>query len=557
MDHAAWLQRTRVTAVWPMRTLPLAAASEFDIDTGPCASAASRVVSMEVVEIMTSVSHESSETPQRIYVHFYDKWADHVQHFVQHFKVGFFGRGVKHWEDATESYDVNNENACIVIAEHQILVDAGLLHPSSPIEDITIKFNVARREALVSPITYGEEVTISSATLNDEVPQEVRSINRGSRGVAENRIYFYTTLSALTNNANTYGIVTSFSKPKRSTNGRNDFEMTVSLIDESRPERSQAFYVNVFDAAIENLPQLLYIGDILRFHTLALNAYEGYSVGISSSHVTRFLVVRENQANPQGPLDLIHPYKTCTFTPTDEERCRSLIAWSKKVLAQDQTFLPRNTQGFILLDNCFNLESRTIVDVLVKVVGMSKDFLSDSGVFRVSNGYNDESSVSLRVHREWTSLTRRGLIPTVEKRWCKFRSIEIKIDHGAIQLLYNKISSLEILPDYLYEVREAIKRASMNVTNPAPTTTLWTNNISLAKMTIAEFINSPAPHRALCFANVADIWPSNIASITTMIDSHFNYMCVFRLEDYTASIDAILYGKEAVLVSSVNWLTHM
>ncbi|KAH9155487.1 hypothetical protein AeRB84_002531 [Aphanomyces euteiches] len=173
MDHAAWLQRTRVTAVWPMRTLPLAAASEFDIDTGPCASAASRVVSMEVVEIMTSVSHESSETPQRIYVHFYDKWADHVQHFVQHFKVGFFGRGVKHWEDATESYDVNNENACIVIAEHQILVDAGLLHPSSPIEDITIKFNVARREALVSPITYGEEVTISSATLNDEVPQEV------------------------------------------------------------------------------------------------------------------------------------------------------------------------------------------------------------------------------------------------------------------------------------------------------------------------------------------------------------------------------------------------
>ncbi|RHY97672.1 hypothetical protein DYB35_006256 [Aphanomyces astaci] len=166
MDVEPWLQNTRVKNVWPLRSLPLPA-SPFDIGGGPCARVASRVVSMELTEILTSPWSENVH-PRRMYVHFYDSWADHVQHFVQHFKVSLAGHGLIQMEADTESsYEADTESAVVVVAERSLLSRCELMGQWSRDDTtmaIELKYQAATRANSASPIVYALEQVVTSAT---------------------------------------------------------------------------------------------------------------------------------------------------------------------------------------------------------------------------------------------------------------------------------------------------------------------------------------------------------------------------------------------------------
>ncbi|ETW02031.1 hypothetical protein, variant 1 [Aphanomyces invadans] len=548
MEVDAWLQHTRVRNVWPLRSLPLPD-SPFDIGGGPCAKAASRVVSMELVEIVGNFWGENAHAPRRVYVHFYDLWADHVQHFVQHFMVGLSGRGVIQLEAESESLgDLDADSPQIVVADRSLLDHCDLTGQwTSDAMEIELKYRAATRENSSRPIVYGPVQVLTSTTIAaaamPTAAQKKKPNERGLRGVGESKIVFYSSLVNISSQGNIYGVVTSYTKPKLSGSGRRDYVMTVSLIDESRPLRQQAYYVNVFAATVEMLPKIVFIGDILRVHKLVLNKYEDHDVGTSSSTVSTNVVIR---AGADDSLTVLHSQATCTFTSSDYDRCQALIKWSRETLATDTTLPPRNTRGYIHLANCKSLVTGDVVDVVAKVVKMSQDDATfDSGLLSVSDGYDDETCIPLRVHEEWSMLTSLGLLPAVESHWCKFRAVELELqDDGATMTLHFRAkSSLEILPDNIYEVRHALERsdplkAKRSTTGVQPMSALC------PAMSLVELLLLQPPQLAQCTAQVIDVWVSD-APHSMPTSTALGYTCVLRLQDSTASIDAILHGNNA------------
>ncbi|ETV67839.1 hypothetical protein, variant 2 [Aphanomyces astaci] len=566
MDVEPWLQNTRVKNVWPLRSLPLPA-SPFDIGGGPCARVASRVVSMELTEILTSPWSENMH-PRRIYVHFYDSWADHVQHFVQHFKVSLAGHGLIQMEADTESsYEADAESAVVVVAERSLLSRCELMGQWSRDDTamaIELKYQAATRANSASPIVYALEQVVTSATVEgvpaaapSGLPHQKKPNNRGLRGVCESKIHFYSPLSCISSQGNIYGVVSSYTKPKLCDNGRRDYEMTVSLIDESRPLRSQALYVNVFAATVELLPNILCIGDILRIHKLILNKYDHHDVGTSSSTVSVNAVIRQDH---DGTLKLLHAATTkpTVFTSSDYDRCLALMTWSKQTLAVDTTLPPRNTKGYIHLAQCKSLESRDIVDILAKVIHISQPentTTSDSGTLDISDGHDDETTIPVHVHVDWAMLTSRWLVPAAAAglQWVKLRAVELELkDDGAMAFHFRAYSTVEILPNYLYEVRHALERSeplrrkrSSTVVQPPPTSAHHQQQQPYPTLKLAELLTLQPPRMAYCSAQVVDVWVSDLPISSTPGPSAFS--CVLRLQDSSASVDAILHGLHAVV----------
>ncbi|RLO10800.1 hypothetical protein DYB28_009375 [Aphanomyces astaci] len=117
--------------------------------------------------------------------------------------------------------------------------------------------------------------------------------------------------------------------------------------------------------------------------------------------------------------------------------------WSKQTLAVDTTLPPRNTKGYIHLAQCKSLESR------------------DIGTLDISDGHDDETTIPVHVHGDWALLTSRWLVPAAAAGlpWVKLRAVELELkDDGAMAFHFRAYSTVEILPNYLYEVRHALER---------------------------------------------------------------------------------------------------
>ncbi|OQR99768.1 phospholipid-transporting ATPase [Achlya hypogyna] len=533
MGAEPWLTDTVVVNAWRKRSLPLADAT-FDVGGGPCSEVADRVVTLEVEELQPP-THVLP--PRRTLVHLYDEWADKAATFVQRYRVGFSGSGLfqGHVESSSGSSTLSQSTdfACVVVARPELLEEAGLFiyeHSNETTEgnaDIVLRYQEPIKAPNSDQVTYQAERFLHFDSEAPAVPQ-----GRKSRRLRESREYMYTPLETLgERSACLYGVVTSYTTPRVADRGRRDYEMTISIIDESRPERAKALYINVFAPTLDALPRILTIGDVIRFHDLLLARYKGYLVGLSTKK-TRHVVFRFAPGSHSPPVvEVSHPYADITYLPSDEARALTLLRWGASVLPKDCTQLPRNAHGPPReLRHCFPVET---VDVVAFVSSFDVSEAPAPAVAVVTD--QEHVTTQLYVHAHARTLQAMGWTKAAVGRWCKLRAVEATAkDHLVFH--FRPWSSLEIYPRVL-EPAPLAPLLPIQTRVPAAIA-------ALECMCLATFLRQPVPCKAHVMAEIAAISPERASEFTTRHGLDYVYMGIFRLQDPTGSVDAILYGAD-------------
>jgi hypothetical protein len=157
---------------------------------------------------------------------------------------------------------------------------------------------------------------------------------------------------------NLFGLVLGFSPPKLTK--RNDWMMTVALVDETTPlcdpcdvttagDTVKSININMFARKLENLPDLLYAGDVLRLHRVELKEWndELQLLGITASS---YVVGRDESSFGNGGAWTILPTAKMEFSLSDEDerRMRDLWQWGQGRLRTFPSM--KSEQSFKLCD---------------------------------------------------------------------------------------------------------------------------------------------------------------------------------------------------------------
>ncbi|EQC29082.1 hypothetical protein SDRG_13242 [Saprolegnia diclina VS20] len=530
MGADAWLQETVVLCVWPRRPLPLADAT-FDIGGGPCASVASRVVTMEVEELHPPLAEVP---PRRSLVYLYDDWADKVAGFLKKYRVGFFGDGLFQGHVETDSMASTASQAtdfsCVVVAAPELLEAAGLfIHDDddsenddepAPRRSIFLRYQEPIRAPNSDQVAYERLCTLRAET-RPPPPSKKRRLRVGDK-------YQYTPLAALgERTADVYGVVVSYTTPKQASRGRMDFEMTLAIIDESRPERAQALYINVFAPDLAHLPRILAVGDVIRFHKLVLSRYNGVLVALCT-RASRFVVFRLADGSSTEVV-LTHTYESVTYLPSDKARAIALLQWGASTLPTDHTTCPRNHFGPPRALR--HVYPAAYVDVVAFVESPFR--AGHPAVAVVSDRMHVTAEV--HVHAHFATLDTMGWTAAAVGRWCRFRGVQVTATDSLV-LHFGVMSSLEIYPTPATPPRlPPLDRI---------VTTVPRAIAALSCVSLATFLTTPVPCKAHVMAEIVDVSPRTAAAFTTRMNNQTVYMGLLRLQDATASVDGILFGAD-------------
>ncbi|CAI5738474.1 unnamed protein product [Peronospora farinosa] len=553
-------------------------------------------------------------------VFFYDQWAIKMQFLKRHYKLWIRGRGVValQWEAGAETEE---RVQCVVVAERNILKKALERQPQLFTFPHSLKIEVTYEEPQRLPtsdqLRYLPSKTITTRDLHSATPtwQTVvqaqalpnKKLNRGQRTLSEARTtssaYRYSPLAELVSgHADIYGVVVNITLPKK-TAGR-DMVMTVSVTDESCSTRADAIQINVFYPTIAQMPKIKYIGDIIRFHKVKVQEYQGNIQGLSLPRITRHLVLRESD---DGKLEQLTCSKTWTFESSDVERTRQLQKWARKSLAEDTTLPQGCSQAPKLLTELKSAEG--FIDLVVRVLHLDDSEEPTRVIIWDGSGNMAESDRTLvcALQKEgagvpangilkevimsscWSVLRDMGFVDGMLTHWCRFRNLAVGKDEpitGATIALarneilrFREVTSLVMMPEYMPEVQcrlslasklnsDKVIRVQPRALTPAETHRPSQSQRSLSdspvKVTtvipvriqnnvpvtpLREIMNSrQTPRKFHCCARVRSIWPSDVEKICKPKPGKSGesvYTFALTVEEGCDSLNLIVYGKDA------------
>ncbi|TMW60713.1 hypothetical protein Poli38472_000755 [Pythium oligandrum] len=585
----------------------------FSIGSGPCGLDASSVVAWEL---------EIGTTFQTCYVYLYDKWADKVQNFQRHYRVQLKGLGLVALDRWDVGHDTEDVKRCYLVAEPQVIKRTSerlpRLVPRPQGVSIEISYEEPQRLLESDQVRYLPATTITARDVYGvtveapksmvlEVPKPPKANPRGKRTLREvsgvtaasSSSYSYTNLAELIPGfANFYGVVVNMSLPKHS-EGR-DYYMGVYLVDESCPKRSEAIQVMVFYPSFDQMPKLLHVGDIIRFHKARITRYQDRIQGVCTSRASRYLVMRES---PNGKPDLQTCSASWTFEDFDIQRFNQLTIWWKEALPKDTTLPPSCPQPPRMIGDMQFAES--FVDILVRVLHIQlPDQDSAAARLVVWDGSGDSSECldlyeRLRTQRDaafvpekgllmeifvdscWVVIEHMGFLPRLKTQWCRFRNLAVSTETGTggkawFELHFREVSSLVLVPESVTDVQtrlclqgidpqEMVYAADHEEVQPPPeseqhmegepalpsVTTQIPQRIAdkIAVTSIQNILSgSKVPHKYHCLAHVVRVWPSDYQKLTKVQDAttqSYVYSFVLRLADSSGELDVIVHGSDA------------
>ncbi|CAH0513946.1 unnamed protein product [Peronospora belbahrii] len=521
------------------------------------------------------------------------------------------------WEAGAETEERVH---CVVLAERNVLKKTLDRNPRLFTYPHSLNIEVTYEEPQQLPnsdqLRYLPAKTITTRDLQSVTPiqqtvMQVQALptkkpNRGKRTLDNAKAipsaYRYSSLAELVSGyADIYGVVVNATLPKK-TSGR-DFVMTVSVTDESCSTRAEAISINVFYPTIAQMPKIKYAGDIIRFHKVKIQEYQGNIQGLGLPRVTRHLVLRERD---DGKLEQLTCSESWTFEPSDEERTRQLQRWAKQSLAMDTTLSQgcpetpklltelKAAKGFIdLVVRVLHLDDSNEPTRLIVWDGSGNEAesdrtlvcaLQDKGFVVPANGILKEVIISSC----WSVLRDMRFVDGMLTHWCRFRNLAVgKNEPGASCALerneilrFREVTSLLLMPEFVPEVQHrllltnkvnsdtAVKKdqprllaiaeprflnqsqrsdweSSVKVTTVIPS--YIANNIPVTPM--REIIGNPqTPHKFHCCARVRSMWPSDVERVCKPKPGNsgeFVYAFALTVEDGDDSLNLIVYGKDA------------
>ncbi|CAI5733633.1 unnamed protein product [Hyaloperonospora brassicae] len=543
-----------------------------------------------------------------------------MQFLKHHYKVQIRGRGLVmlEWEAGVETEE---RVQCLVVAEKHVLKMTLDRRPqlfTFPHRlDVEVTYEEPQRLPRSDQLRYRSPQTIATRDLHTGTPAEQtrtqtvqalpeKTFNRGKRTLdkakATSPAYRYTSLAELVSGyADIYGVVANVTLPKK-TSGR-DFVMTISVMDESCPTRAQAIQINVFWPTIAQMPKIKYVGDIIRFHKVKIQEYQGNIQGLSVPRATRYLVLRETD---DRKLEQLTCSETWTFEPSDEERTRQLIQWAKKVLAKDVSLPPGCPQAPKLLTELKVAED--FIDLVVRVLhlddtteptrlivwdGSGNVAESDSTLVRAlrDNGTAVPASGILKeviMSSCWSVLRDIGFDDGMLTHWCRFRNLAVGIDEpipGAATttrsrevLRFREVTSFVLMPEFMPDVqyrlslvdkaetkaggcrsrvlaprerRLSSERQSFATDSPVEVTTVIPDYVhrNVPATPVREIISSPhTPRKFHCCARARSMWPSAIDKICKPKpgkNNGFIYSFALTIQEGHDTLNVIVYGTDA------------
>uniref|UniRef100_A0AAV1T566 Telomeric single stranded DNA binding POT1/Cdc13 domain-containing protein n=1 Tax=Peronospora matthiolae TaxID=2874970 RepID=A0AAV1T566_9STRA len=542
-------------------------------------------------------------------------------HASVHYKVQLRGHGLValEWEAGVETEE---RVQCLVVAEKSVLNKTLDQRPQlftlPQTVDVEVTFEEPQRLPNSDQLRYLLPKTIATRDLHTGTPSEQmltpsqtrpkQKHNRGKRTLDEAKAtspaYRYSSLAGLVSGyADIYGVVVNVTLPKKS--GGRDFVMTVSVMDESCPTRAEAMQINVFWPTIAQMPKIKYVGDIIRFHKVKIQEYQGRKQGLSVPRVTRYLVLRETA---DQTLEQLTCSETWTFEPSDEVRTHQLIKWAKKSLGEDTTLPPGCKEAPKLLSDLKH--AKDFIDLVVRVLHLddttepirlivwdgSGDVaesdptlvraLRDNGTAVPANGTLKEVIMSSC----WSVLRDIGFDDGMLTHWCRFRNLAVGTDEpipgaattiGRTEVLrFREVTSLVLLPEFVPDIQYRLSLAtkldtgakvrgcqshmlgpgerrlsnesqSFAVDSPVDVTTVIPDYIqkNVPTTSVREIIRSPqTPRKFHCCARARGIWPSDIEKICKPNpgkDGEFIYSFALTIQEGDDSLNVIVYGADA------------
>ncbi|POM57367.1 Hypothetical protein PHPALM_38129 [Phytophthora palmivora] len=382
-------------------------------------------------------------------------------------------------------------------------------------------------------------------------------------------------------------------------------KMTVSVTDESCPTRDKALQINVFYPTIAQMPKIKNVGDIIRFHKVKIQQYQDKTQGVGMSRATRHLVLRERD---DGKLEQLAYSDSWTFEPSDEERTRKLIKWSKTSLAEDTT-LPDGclhapkllaelqfAEGFIdLVVRVFHLDDSEEPVRLIVWDGSGNAADSDMSLVQALKDRNIAVPASGLLKEVimascWSLVRDMGFVDGMLTHWCRFRNLAIATDEpipgtvvtpGRREVLrFREVTSFALMPELAFDVQlrlslmastsksrsssdndqlrmrslgntstEGPLGSSNNIFSPVVAITVIPAHIqkNIPVTSLREILSSPqTPRKFHCCARVRSIWPTDIAKICKPKSGSFIYSFALNVEEGNDSMNIIVYGKDAV-----------
>ncbi|KAI9907137.1 hypothetical protein PsorP6_004586 [Peronosclerospora sorghi] len=387
--------------------------------------------------------------------------------------------------------------------------------------------------------------------------------------------------------------------PKK-TSGR-DYVMTVSVMDESCPTRAEAIQINVFYPTIAQMPKIKYVGDIIRFHKVKIQEYQGHIQGVSLDlktrfdqrknrpRITRHLVLRKRE---NDTIEQLTCSQSWTFEPSDAERTRELTKWATSCLAKDTT-LPQGCPQPPKLLNELKL-AENFIDLVVRVLHVEDTNEPPRLIVWDGSGDMTESDATLVSALEghgivvpssgilkevimsscWSVLREIGLVDGILTHWCRFRNLAVGIDEpmpGTTTasetretLRFREVTSFVLVPDFVVDVQHRLSLITRSIPDsgndhplvsstetPVDVTTIVPAHIlrNIPPTSLRDILNSPhTPRKYHCYGRVRRIWPADIEKICKPKPTQKDelvYCFVLTIEDATDSLNVIVYGTHA------------
>ncbi|CAM6050562.1 unnamed protein product [Sphagnum compactum] len=372
---------------------------------------------------------------------------------------------------------------------------------------------------------------------------------------------------------NFYGVVAEYEQPK-STRGK-DFICTMTVVDMSY--HNTGLRVLYFARALEMLPRVCALGDIIRFHRIMVKLASTLVCMGHPSKGSAFVLLPGMEGQGYEPYQMSHSHFTL------EQVDRTMVDLMRSWVRTHPLDMGSNKYMVSIKD----MKVGSYFDLCCKILFVHDQDINDRAVtIYVWDGTDAppadiedieqwrwshiEFTVSREVMQGFPAVgTVLPLLPDmpgdvlppqlpVAGDWVKLRNLACRIHDGQYEGIILRESKISLLPvstqlvqncERAYQERLATVEGRLPQWCPKPPQCITVTDYDhVSFSTLREVLAHPqVTHKFRCMVRVMATWPSDVLDFCGLgAVGTFVYAVCLTLEDPTARLRALLYGEDAV-----------
>lgn len=272
-----------------------------------------------------------------------------------------------------------------------------------------------------------------------------------------------------------YGAVVFASIPEFLTKTKN-YKLTLRVLDETS---EKPFQINVFSRRFDYLPQVKYVGDIVRFDHLNIKPLGSEIVGEYGANKRHHLTIRHDEL---GELEITTPTEPYTFAESDRQIIRDLTTWIRTCENNRSAVRLGSIERHKKIEELLNNDCCRYVDMIVKFVSITAP--KGEGVFRgvIWDGTGSNTNVDIYFYVLWGLFKDR----LVDDAWYHLRRVSVSNKDGKLTIGFETVSSLLLLS----QISSRVQDASCGVQVPSITSSNVVTS-EFGKFKVSEMLDAP------------------------------------------------------------------